>query len=378
MNNSIDEKALEHYVEGTATPLEQAAVEKWYNSIEADQDIETTGTQKERIYQKVVAVLNKDFRQGKVVSFKNWMRYAAAIIIIAATGFFLVQVIKKEKESPVAQNKSSIKPGTNRASLQLADGRVIYLDSLAEGAVAVQGNMQIVKLKNGEIVYKPTASGEEDGTVHYNSINTPVGGQYQVMLPDGSKAYLNSISSIKFPTRFTGNERKVHITGEVYLEVTRSKTPFVVDVAGHQKITVLGTQFNVNAYPDEEAIATTLIEGSVKLQNNESGAVTKIKPGQQVRLKGAVTNTLDHVDVDHITAWRKGYFSFNQTPMPEIMRQLSRWYGAKITIDPQVVNETFTGKIPRNADVEKLLRIFEKTNVFRCQIKGNQISILPE
>ncbi len=376
MNNKKEIKLLERYIDGTATPQEQAAVEKWYNSISGHGDEEITDAHKEKIYQKTIAALKADFEKGKIISLYKWVRYAAAVLIIAVGSYFLLPFLKNKNTQNIAGSQPAIQPGTDRATLQLNNGQIIYLDSINEGAIAVQGNMQIIKLKNGEIIYKAINT-DNDAPVSYNTITTPVGGQHQVHLPDGSKVTLNSISSIRFPTRFTGSERQVTTTGEVYFEVNKNKVPFVVDVAGRQKITVLGTEFNVNAYTDEAAIATTLVEGSIQLQHTGNNNTTRLHPGQQALLKGVTVNTLNNVDINHITAWKNGFFSFNQTPMNEIMRQVARWYGAKITIDKSVENETFTGRIPRNADIERMLRIFEKTNVFSCEIKGNQIFIMP-
>lgn len=375
-NNNKEIKLIERYIDGTATPQEQAAVEKWYNSISENDNEEITDEHKEKIYKKTVAALKNDFKGGKTIALYKWVRYAAAVLIIATGGYFLLPLLQNKKTQNIAHKQPSIQPGTNRATLQLNNGQIIYLDSIKEGAIAMQDNMQIIKLKNGEIIYKAINT-DNNAPVSYNTITTPVGGQHQVHLPDGSKVTLNSISSIRFPTRFTGNERQVSTTGEVYFEVTKNKIPFVVDVTGKQKITVLGTEFNVNAYTDEAAIATTLIEGSVQLQQTGNNAPTRLRPGQQALLKSGIVNTHDNVDINHITAWKNGFFSFNHTPMSEIMRQVARWYGAKITIDKSVENETFTGRIPRNADIEKMLRIFEKTNVFNCEIKGTQIFILP-
>jgi ferric-dicitrate binding protein FerR (iron transport regulator) len=189
--------------------------------------------------------------------------------------------------------------------------------------------------------------------------------------------WLNAVSSIRFPTRFTGPERKVIVKGETYFEVTHNKNqPFIVEVPGRQQISVLGTHFNVNAYDDEATVKTTLLQGSVKVQTPLSGKNVILRPGQQTVVRaGRAIETISGIDVGKVMAWKNGYFDFDQTEISEIMRQVSRWYNASIELDPRLKGLTFSGRIPRTENVQKLLKMFEATSTVTYRVAGNQIKI---
>ncbi|MCH5719791.1 FecR family protein [Niabella hibiscisoli] len=268
----------------------------------------------------------------------------------------------------------SIVPGTEKALLKLDDGTVIELDSTGAGNVASEGGSEIVKLKDGTIAYNNVSANQE---VKFNEVSIPAGGSYKLRLPDGTMVWLNAVSSIRFPTRFTGPERKVVVKGEAYFEVAHNKKqPFIVDIPGRQQISVLGTHFNVNAYEDEAAVKTTLIQGSVKVHTLSSGKNVVLKPGQQTVVRaGRGIETLTGIDVEKVMAWKNGYFDFDQTEISEIMRQVSRWYNANIELDPRLKGLTFSGRLPRKENVQKLLKMFEATSTVRYHVAGNQIKV---
>lgn len=285
-----------------------------------------------------------------------WVRYAAAIIIVIGIAAYLWNTQRKvtpaitKTENPVpVQNDAQ--PGGNRALLTLSDGSTIVLDSASTGQIASEGGSVVKKTKDGQVIYTVEETTLSQPVV-YNTMSTPRGGQYQVALPDGSRVWLNAESSITYPVLFTGSERGVSMTGEVYFEVAKdARKPFRVKV-GQEIIEVLGTHFNVHAYTDEPGIKTSLLEGSVKV----AGKV--LQPGEAfVNGKAMATNTEQDV------AWTKGYFQFNRTPMEEVMRQFTRWYDMEVVYESGVPDIPVTGKIQRTLKLSQTLNVIKTLGV---------------
>jgi ferric-dicitrate binding protein FerR (iron transport regulator) len=362
---------LNKYIEGNASPLETAYVEKWYAQVEElnnfeGRDIDALG---DDIYNRIHKQIKK--RKSKPVVAFRWLFRVAAVLLLILAGALIYQYILPTRPHNVA---GSIVPGTEKALLKLDDGTVIELDSTGAGNVASEGGSEIVKLKDGTIAYNSISANQE---VKFNEVSIPAGGSYKLRLPDGTMVWLNAVSSIRFPTRFTGPERKVIVKGETYFEVTHNKNqPFIVEVPGRQQISVLGTHFNVNAYDDEATVKTTLLQGSVKVQTPLSGKNVILRPGQQTVVRaGRAIETISGIDVGKVMAWKNGYFDFDQTEISEIMRQVSRWYNASIELDPRLKGLTFSGRIPRTENVQKLLKMFEATSTVTYRVAGNQIKI---
>ena len=306
-----------------------------------------------------------------------WPKIAAAAVLILSLGLYWWS---GRDNSPIAQQSApavqiaDFPPGGNRAILTLGDGSNIILDSAKNGNLASQGNTSVTKSKKGELVY--SASGDTDKAVIFNTVATPKGGQYHIVLPDGSKVWLNAASSLRFPTAFKGKERKVEITGEVYFEVVHNaKMPFIVK-AGETEIAVLGTHFNVMAYSDEKILKTTLLEGSVKV--SRAGKSAMLSPGQQARIKTISNNlsVLDNIDMEKEMAWKNGYFQFQDDNLENIMRQISRWYDVNVTYEGNPGKETFTGRLPRNGNVSKVFKILSLSGV-KFRIEGKSIIVTP-
>jgi transmembrane sensor len=304
------------------------------------------------------------------------LRFAAGVtvILIVFQSVFNHRQAGINKSSAVAKSKpgkTKITPGGNKAILTLQDGSTIVLDDAKDGTLAKQGNATVVKTANGQLVYNGASNGEQK--VSYNTMSTPRGGQYKLTLPDGTQVWLNSASSITYPTAFVGNERKVSITGEAYFEVAKDKTkPFHVN-AGSQDIEVLGTHFNVMAYADEDAIKTTLLEGSVKVSGGGSSGI--LKPGEQaVNRDGELK--IGPAPVDEAMAWKNGYFKFNRVGIKYIMRQLSRWYDVDVVYEGRVKDDEFVGTIGRGENIVQALHLLELTNV-HFKIKDKTIIVLP-
>lgn len=319
-------------------------------------------------------------KQAKAIPiYKKWWRAAAAVLLIGLAGGTAFLLYNKQPiDRATAVNSKpmhNVVPGGNKAVLTLGDGSQITLDSAGNGAIASQGNMQVIKLNGGQLAYNAVNGPKDARMVSYNTLSTPRGGQFQIILPDGTKVWLNAASSLRYPTTFAGTEREVQLIGEAYFEVAKMNgMPFSVKVKD-MEVQVLGTHFNVMAYQDETSIRTTLLEGAVRI--NHDAQLTNLHPGQQARLRSTgEMKVLDDVDVEGIVAWKNGYFQFNRESLAGIMRQVSRWYDADIEYEGTVPERQFGGKISRNSSIDDVLKILELSNV-HFRIEGKKITILP-
>ena len=306
---------------------------------------------------------------------RRWTRYvaAAAVLFLAASATWW-GLHRSPNLMPVQNIVAGhdLAPGGNKAVLTLADGSHITLDSAHTGVVARQGAGQVVKKADGQIAYTPAGTA---GPVLYNTMTTPRGGQYQLTLADGTQVWLNAASSITYPTTFSGPDRTVTISGEAYFEVAhRERQPFRVK-AGETLIEDLGTHFNINAYADEPAIRTTLLEGSVQVSIAGSAAAVTLKPGQQARSHtiGPI-KVLSGVDLDETLAWKNGLFQFDRADIQAVMRQIARWYDVEVQYEGPVPNDKFWGKLPRDANASQVLRVLQKEQV-HFRIEGKKIIV---
>jgi transmembrane sensor len=318
--------------------------------------------------------------EGKVVALhakKRRWRYAAAAAVILLIGSVVVYQLSVSKPSSTdiakkeAKYKDDVLPGGNKAVLTLADGSTIILDDAQNGALAQQGNTKVTKL-GGKLAYDPANADSKE--VLYNTIATPRGGQYQVELPDGSQVWLNAASSLRFPTAFEGKVRRVEITGEAYFEVAKNKSmPFVVSVNGAE-VKVLGTHFNVMAYGEENAVRTTLLEGSVQFVSGNNTSL--LQPGQQSQLtKEGEVKVVNGVDVESIIAWKNGMFHFENADIETVMRQLARWYDVEVDFKGQQIDNLFYAKIPRSSKLSDVLKVLELTGNIKFKIEGKKITV---
>ncbi len=326
---------------------------------------------------------------------RPFFRLAAAAAIVAGlcTGsYFLFLDNRDHLPVPTATKaslyKNDVAPGGNKAVLTLGDGSTIILDSAQNGSLAQQGNTTVMKLSNGQLVYD---AGKFDGQeIIYNTLSTPRGGQYQIVLADGTRVWLNAASSIRFPTRFIGNERKVAITGEVYFEVAPSRSPvgwrggkqaFIVNIlpsmggAGGGQVEVQGTHFNINAYDDEAMTKVTLLEGSVKVSDIRHSASGILKAGQQAQLNNQKIQVMDGADLDEVMAWKNGQFYFDEADIRTVMRQVEKWYDVEVKYEAEITY-SFVAEISRDVKVSKLLNILEFTDLVHFKIEGNKITVM--
>lgn len=305
---------------------------------------------------------------------RRWI--AAAAVLILLGGSVLYILTRSSPITPVAKTslKSTdpIHPGSNRAVLTLASGQQIVLDDAHNGVLGQQGKTQVIKLDSGRLAYN--SGGSENGAPLYNTITTPRGGQYQITLPDETKVWLNAESSLRFPTAFTATERVVELTGEAYFEVAPNKSkPFLVKT-GQSNTRVLGTSFNIMAYPDEGPVRTTLLEGGVKI--DEGGHSAVLEPGEQGIFNDGVINT-KAVNTRAVVAWKDGYYFFDRTPVQSVMRQIARWYNVDIVYQGAVPKDEIVGRIPRTAYVSEVLHIMELIGI-HFKIEGRTIIVTPE
>ncbi len=306
---------------------------------------------------------------------RRWGWVAASVLLAVGIGGYLLQN-GKEKAAPVAEKQADIPPGREGAILTLADGSHVVLDSLGNGVIAMQNGKQVL-LKNGELAY---AEGAGSGEAVYNNLTTPKGRQFQILLPDGTKVWLNAASSLRYPTAFSGSTREVEVTGEVYFEVAKNAhQPFIIHLSNQTKIQVLGTQFNVNAYSNETAIRTTLVEGSIRMISGTSGDVV-LHPGQQAQIGHnpgqQAIKVLNNVDVDKAVAWKSGLFNFEDSGLEEVMRQVERWYDIEVVYEKNIPDIRFGGKLSNDVSLSGLLRSLQDSEV-HFRIEGRKLIVLP-
>lgn len=308
----------------------------------------------------------------------SWWAAAAAILAVAALLYLFSA--RREPDVVVTGVLKDVPSGGNRATLTLADGRVIRLDSAGKGAILAKGNTAIVQLDTGLLRYSSGVSGND---LAFNTISTPRGGQYQVVLSDGTHVWLNAASSLRFPTAFAGGRRTVELTGEAYFEVSRKPEPFAVSVvparsgADTMRVAVLGTHFNVNAYTNEAVQTVTLLEGSVRVEKGT--ALHVLRPGQQAIAEGSGRSfRVDtDADMDEAVAWKNGQFIFNNVPLETVMRQVERWYDVDVRYEGEVKPIVFNGQLSRYANVSRLLDLLQTTGEVHFTIENKKIVVRP-
>lgn len=299
----------------------------------------------------------------------NWFRYAAAIIFFVGIGAYLWNTKNNHKETPVA--KTDIAPGREGAILTLADGAKILLDSMSNGVVALQNGTQVI-LKDGGLAYDAAKA----DAVTFNTMSTPKGRQFSIVLPDNSRAWLNAESSITYPTAFIGDHRTVKIKGEVYFEVMSDPNrPFRVELNSNAEVQVLGTGFNVKAYPDDKKISTTLINGAVRIKSLQQQQT--IKPGQQTQIDHSGNLTLvKNADIAKIMAWKNGLFNFQDESLEEAMKQLERWYDIEVKYVGNPPDKKFFGELQRSLTLAQVIETFHEIGI-KLKIEGRTLIVTP-
>ncbi|WP_121811345.1 FecR family protein [Mucilaginibacter kameinonensis] len=358
------------YHEGTCTEEEKTLLESWYlqyNEHEVDLPARKIAAIGKRIFRELPGNESSFLRIGVVITL-------AAVLI----GLLISVTVKLVFDNPSEKNITAvhdIPPGSNKAILTLAGGKRIDLNRAANGRLATQGGIQIVKNANGQLTYRNGETTTVDETLS-NTITTPNSGQWFVALPDGTKVWLNNASSFTYPASFAHQkERIVQLNGEAYFEVAKDKAhPFIVRT-GQQEIRVLGTHFNVNAFTDELSVRTTLLEGSVRVMLSARQAAKILSPGQQSLLAGN-SLTIRAVDPQQAIAWKNGYFRFNNEKIQSIMRQLSRWYDIEVRYEGPVPTEAMNGKVSRYKNISQVLKALEATGTVRFKAEGRRVTVM--
>ncbi|RAJ87293.1 FecR protein [Chitinophaga dinghuensis] len=366
--------AIEKYLRGDATAEERALVNQWYNSFD-DAEImvpPVPGFSENEIFSRIQDNLDKvvetPVRRRKV--YPLWMKraaIAASVAILLGAGFRFMPRPKfpMYAKTTVSHPASTILPGTNKAVLLLDDGSSVALDD------SIQPSINGAAVQGKSLVYDQ-AGNDASNIVHYNTLRTPQGGQFTVVLPDGSKVWLNAASSLKYPTSFTGNHRIVELTGEAYFEIAADRNkPFFVEV-NKMKVEVLGTSFNIMAYPDENTITTTLLTGSLNVANAN---VTKhLVPGQQASLNHEEQFTVSNADVNAAIAWKEGKFEFNGEEIAVVLRQLTRWYDLQLQIEEGAAEGHISAAFPRTTNLENVLKMLELSGI-HCQLNDRKLIV---
>lgn len=317
------------------------------------------------------AMLTAILQKGKVRKLR-WLS-AAAVIIVFIGGYLFIRY-NNQSQTIVQATKQSVPapivPGGNKAILTLADGSHIELDSTRHGALGKQGNAYVVNLQSSVLTYD--AGTDHTAKAIYNTLETPKGGQYKLVLADGTKVWLNASSSIRFPVAFNGDTRDVAITGEAYFEVAKDKTkPFTV-TAKDAAVKVLGTHFNIMAYDDEKSMITTLVEGSVSVSKGPLQSM--LKPGRQIKVKDEGVLRSGIADMEEVLAWKNGWFQFNSWDIQRIMRQIARWYDVEVVYEGKIPTGHYTGAVSRSNDINEALHVMQADGVgFR--IEGHKITV---
>lgn len=300
---------------------------------------------------------------------------AASMLLVLTAGLFFYNRHTAVSGSGANAFSSDIRPGGNNATLILANGAQIDLSKAADGELANEAGIKIVKSADGQLVYTILNGGSGSRSL-FNTIQTPIGGQYRINLPDGSSVWLNASSSLRYPVSFSAKERKVELTGEAYFEIAKDKSkPFLV-VNKNQTVEVLGTHFNINGYEDELDTKTTLLEGSVKIFAGVNKSEAILKPGQQAQVQGYTIKIKD-VDAANAAAWKDGFFVFNDENISSAMRKIARWYDLDVVYKGKIDEEDLAGEVPRSTNIAEVLKTLELTGMVRFEIEGRKITVIP-
>jgi transmembrane sensor len=315
------------------------------------------------------------FKTAKVIGFPGWKKLAIAVSVVFLLGFIswiILESTNKTESVPIAKKQRDVTPGSFKAKLTLADGSSIVLDSAALGELARQDNTTII-LEEEQLVYKA-----DEGSISkvYNTVSTSRGETYSLILAEGTTVYLNSASSVKFPVAFSGDERRIDITGEAYLKVAKNAAqPFIVHVNG-MAVKALGTEFNINAYPDESDTKTTLIEGLVEVSIKDNPLTEIIKPGQQTTYKGNALTVVNDVNIDDVIAWKDGFFHFESADLQSILRQLSRWYDVEVQNEGVISEERYFMIMSRKSSLSSVLKALQANDI-NFSIEENRLIVKP-
>ncbi|KIO77416.1 hypothetical protein TH53_09020 [Pedobacter lusitanus] len=368
---------LKAYLAGTCTPEEKALLESWYQKTEGKELPVITQQKWDNQLEEIWAGLPVHQESRKFWQ-SSYFAAAAIILLCLITGlyFFSAKNTVPSKTNQLTVN--DIPPGSNKAILTLADGSRITLSGTSQDKIVTENGIIISRTTDGQLIYRISTDNNEHRTPGYNSVETPVGGSYMIILPDSTKVWLNAASMLKYPLQFL-DQRRVELKGEAYFEVAKNKKkPFIV-YTPTQQVSVLGTHFNINSYTNEPDVQTTLLEGSVVVnvlnqQSTTTESVT-LKPGQQSRLQAGKL-TVGMVDINKSEAWKNDFFVFKDADIQTVMRAVERWYNVEVVYQGAPPKRSFSGEIYRNINLKEFLAILDFNNV-HFHINGKKIWVTP-
>lgn len=366
----MDEKVnalLRKYQDGTCTQEEKELVEAYFNAHVLGNDRlphpKRQAQAEDRMRHAIDAAIIHD--RQPIRSFPYQTVIAAALLLAVAASLILYFRQDNQPKSSLTQHANEIHPGGNRATISFSNGEFYNLSETKEGIVAAADHYTY---NDGEEVTAPSEN------IAYATLTTPRGGQYQITLPDGTKAWLNAASSLKYPAKFDGEERRVILSGEGYFEVTaRTNQPFVVESAA-QTVNVIGTTFNINAYPDENYVTTTLISGSIRLQPSAKSNSIVLESGLQTTLVDGEVTTRSVVASDYIL-WKDGVITLHYMTLPEIFKQLERWYDVSFVTNASLPEEDLYGELQRKANLSEVLDVLELNTGLIFKIEGRRVMV---
>lgn len=378
---------FEKYLEGTITPTELHSLLDHFGAEQVDEHIlaaiqkqiqqepDNTADDLALVAEVKQQLDSKLLAPRKVKPIWRYVAIAAAIVIaIAIAALFYFQHNSQPSDTEIKTAQQIILPGSDKAVLILSDGRKFELSQNTRETIEENGGNASVIVKDGQIEYRVASNNNEAKENAFNTISVPMGGQFKVVLPDGSIARLNAGSSLRYPVNFGKSSRKMDLIGEGYFEVVKNKQlPFTVS-SGNLEVTALGTQFNVNTYSNEPQGAATLVEGSLQVTNTKSQKTVIIKPGQQAY--GAIDELkVRHVNSEEYTAWKDGLFVINKATLAEVLRQVERWYDVRVDgVVPKTIG-TVSGEFPRDIPLPEFLKALERTTGLKFTTEGRRITI---
>jgi len=367
----------EKYLKGLCDEKEKEALFNYEDGFYWPDDLEmpifiSDQEVKNNTYQQIIHTIGLAKKRKKPVLIK-WVA-AVIFLLISGVSFWWYTIRHQTNPTYELTHRLSAFPDSldKQPILRLANGKTIPLNGEKKGILTTSSQIAIRKVAEGKIQYEvvSTASAKNPGN---NTIIIPRGEQYQLVLPDGTKVWLNAASSLTFPEFFAGKERTVTLDGEAYFEVAKhTSMPFYVKAKG-TTIEVLGTHFNVSAYSDDQQVKTSLMEGAVKLSNEKASTI--LKPGQQGIFSTNSAIRIETVNLGDVSAWMKGYFIFNDEPIANIMKQVNRWYDVDIQYEGDVQQVKYGGMISRYDDVRQFLRVLEMTSTIHYNMEGRHITL---
>jgi transmembrane sensor len=375
MDEQSAKSLINKYQAGTCTPEEKAIVENWlivgevtkFNLSDDELDEDLLDLQQR---------LHTDIAPKRKTL---WPRIAVAASILICLGIAFYFYTDVNKKLTLTTAYKDIAPGSNKAILTLANGAKISITDARNGEILKESGIVVSKTSDGQLVYKITDRNKKLKTKDqaYHTIETPRGGQHQVILPDGTKVWLNAESSIRFSESFVNvKTRNVELKGEAYFEVEKDlKHPFIVTTS-KQEIEVLGTHFNINSYLDEQKSVTTLLEGSVKVQALMNHNFSVIKPGQQAISNGTKDLSVAAADIDQVMDWKNGDFMFKKESLNGIMRKVCRWYDVNVVYGEEVdINQTYSGLVSRSKNISEVLKIMQAAGQLKFDVIGKKVIV---